>query len=320
MINSLTNMGVVIGIEVHAQLNTKIKLFSPMLIKHVKKQNTYSNDIDRGMPGTLPVINKNAIKLAIIFGKIINGKINNYITFDRKHYFYPDLPKGYQITQQNNPIIKNGFINIKTNENFKKKIKIKKANLEEDTGKILHNTQDMYSYIDYNRSGIPLLEIVTEPIITSSTEAINYLKKLHKILKTNKICKGRLELGEFRCDINISMKEKSSNKLNKRVEIKNINSFKFIKNAIEYEIKRQTNIYNENKTIKQETRCYDKHTNTTKLLRKKEFNNDYAYCTEPNIPPIYINEKLIKKIYQQHKKEIYIFSKKLLKKCNIKKK
>ena len=233
-----TLFDIIIGVEIHTQLNLKEKLFSNVTINNTTKQNINSNPIDLGMPGTLPILNLKAIYLSILFGKLIKGKIEKKIKFDRKHYFYPDLSKGYQITQKEHPLIKNGYITLSKN-----KINIRQVHLEEDTGKLYHKKNTTYSYINYNRAGIALLEIVSEPELTSKDETIEYIKKIYKILTENNICKGKLEKGEFRCDINISFKKKEEQISKNKIEIKNLNSFKSIAEAIDYEIKRQKKLY-----------------------------------------------------------------------------
>lgn len=301
---------IIMGVEIHTQLNTNYKLFSYTLINTKLKENKNSNEIDKGIPGTLPILNIKVIELAIFFGKLIKGTIENYIKFDRKHYFYPDLPKGYQITQKNFPIIKNGFITLSS----KKKIIIQQVHIEEDTGKLNHKIDQNYSYIDYNRSGIALLEIVTKPILTSRDEVIEYIKKIHKLLKRNNISKCRLEKGEFRCDINISLKKK--NIKNYKIEIKNLNSFKSIKESIDYEIKRQKKILTLKKNLTNETRYYNKLKKITYKLRKKEILHEYAYCYEPNIPIIKITKKDINTIYKKMlnlKKKCYFNNENIIK-------
>ncbi|HFL8794734.1 MAG TPA: Asp-tRNA(Asn)/Glu-tRNA(Gln) amidotransferase subunit GatB [Candidatus Azosocius sp. HAIN] len=282
-----------IGLEVHVQLNTKSKIFSTSSTKYNSKPNENISLLDIGLPGTLPVLNKNSIDMALKFGLAIKGNILPISIFDRKNYFYPDLPKGYQISQFFFPIIKNGYINI-YNNNKKKIINIDRAHLEEDAAKLSHKNN--ITEIDYNRAGIPLLEIVSKPNINSAKEASLYLKKLHNIICNIKICDGKLQEGSFRCDVNISLKEKNNKKLGKKVEIKNINSFKFVENAINYEIKRQKKLIKKKYIIIQETRLYDPIKNKTKSMRSKEESKDYRYFPDPDLLPLKINKKYIKKI------------------------
>lgn len=296
------NLIAVIGIEVHAQLNTRVKMFSTEATSYKKPANVYSNIVDRGVPGTLPSLNKEAVYLAIKLGGLLQAKISETLEFDRKHYYYQDLPKGYQITQHRNPILKNGTLLI-NDDKIIKNIIIRQAHIEEDTGKLDYNKIAKYCLIDLNRCGIPLIEIVTEPVIETSEEAVLYLKTLHNILLENNICRGRLETGEFRCDINISIQSKHSNILNNKVELKNLNSFKNVKKAIEYEIERQTTIFNStNPHIITETRLYDEEKNITVSTRKKETGYEYKYTIEPNIPSFTLSKNLIKTIINTHKK------------------
>ena len=279
-----------IGLEIHIQLNTKTKLFSNSSTKFGKKENTQISIIDLGFPGTMPSLNKEVISKAIKFGIAINGKISDIISFDRKHYFYPDLPKGYQITQKEYPIIKNGYVMLESG----KKIFILYAHIEEDAGKLIHNKHN--TSIDFNRAGIPLIEVVSSPNISNEKEAIEYLKYIHSLAKYLNISDANLEEGSFRCDVNISVKDKKSKTLGKKVEIKNINSFKFIKKSILYEIKRQINLLEKNQEILQETRSYDEKKNITFSLRSKENSEDYCFFKEPDIPSFLVSQKLIDKI------------------------
>lgn len=296
VLNIRNTLSAIIGIEVHAQLHTKIKMFSPGTTSYKKPANTYISIIDKGIPGTLPSLNKEAVYLAIKLGVLLRANISETLEFDRKHYYYQDLPKGYQITQHRSPIITNGTLLI-SNGTILKNIVIRQAHLEEDTGKLDYNKTSKYCFIDLNRCGIPLIEIVTEPIMETAEEAVLYLKTLHSILVKNNICLGRLETGEFRCDINISIKNKDTNILNNKVELKNLNSFKNIKKAIEYEIERQTLIYHStNPHIQTETRLYNEEKNITVSARIKETGYDYKYTTEPNIPSFKISKNYIQKI------------------------
>lgn len=289
--NQNNNFDIIVGIEVHAQLQTQQKIFSNENMYYKKKPNNYANLIDKSFPGTLPLLNKKAIELAIKFGKLTKSKISKSITFDRKHYFYPDLPKGYQITQQRFPIVQNGMLSI-TCGNNKKNIRIKQAHLEEDTGKLLYNKSTKYTALDLNRAGVALLEIVTEPTLTTVECVILYLRKLHTLLRKNNICAGKLEAGEFRCDINVSLKKKTDHILRNKVEIKNLNSFKCVENAIKHEILRQSKIYKSiTPYVKAETRLFDKKKNLTIVLRDKELQNEYKYTEEPNLPYVELTKK-----------------------------
>ncbi|QQG46848.1 MAG: Asp-tRNA(Asn)/Glu-tRNA(Gln) amidotransferase subunit GatB [Candidatus Azosocius agrarius] len=282
-----------IGLEVHIQLNTKSKIFSKSSTTYNTKPNINISLTDMAIPGTLPILNKNTINMALKFGIAVQGKILPISIFDRKNYFYPDLPKGYQISQFYFPIIKNGHIYI-YNKNKKKIINIDRAHLEEDAGKLSHKHNR--TEIDFNRAGIPLLEIVSKPDINSAIEAKKYLKTLHNIVCHINICDGKLQEGSFRCDVNISLKKNDDKTLGTKVEIKNINSFKFVENAINYEIKRQTNLLKKGKKITQETRLYDTTKNKTYTMRSKEDSKDYRYFPDPDLLPIKISKKYINKI------------------------
>ena len=285
----------VIGLEIHVQLNTKSKIFSSASTNFGANQNTQACAIDLGMPGVLPVLNEQAVFMAIKFGLAIGAKISNNSIFARKNYFYPDLPKGYQISQYEIPIVSGGSINIES-ENTTKKINITRAHLEEDAGKSIHDLYEDESAIDLNRAGTPLIEIVSEPEMTSANEAVQYLKKIHSLIKYLNISDGNMEEGSFRCDANISLRKSESKILGTRAEIKNINSFKFVENAINFEINRQSQILNDGGTIIQETRLYNPSKNETKSMRSKEEADDYRYFPDPDLLPVSISEKLIEEI------------------------
>ena len=285
----------IIGLEIHVQLNTKSKIFSSASTNFGANQNTQACAIDLGLPGVLPVLNEQAVFMAIKFGLAIGGKISNNSIFARKNYFYPDLPKGYQISQYEIPIVLGGSINIEF-ENKTKKINITRAHLEEDAGKSIHDLYEDESAIDLNRAGTPLIEIVSEPEMTSANEAIQYLKKIHSLIKYLDISDGNMEEGSFRCDANISLKKSGSKTLGTRAEIKNINSFKFVENAINFEINRQSQILNDGGKIIQETRLYNPSKNETKSMRSKEEANDYRYFPDPDLLPVSISKKLIEEI------------------------
>lgn len=289
----------VIGLEVHAQLITQSKLFSSSATHFGRPPNSQTSYLDAALPGTLPVLNHKAVHLAIQFGLAIEASIDTNSYFERKNYFYPDLPKGYQISQFQKPIVGPGFLRIEGPDKVQKNISILRAHLEEDAGKSLHDLNNDCTGIDLNRAGIPLLEIVTTPCIYSATEAVIYLKTLHQLLRFLGICDGNMQEGSFRCDVNISLKQKGSETLGTRVELKNLNSFRFIEKAIEYEIKRQTNLLDEGIRVRQETRLFNPDTQSTHVLRAKEDVNDYRYFTDPDLLPIFISSELLATIKQQ---------------------
>ena len=289
----------VIGLEIHAQLACKSKIFSSSSTEYGAEQNTQASLIDLGYPGVLPVLNKEAVIMAIKFGLAINARIAEYSTFARKNYFYPDLPKGYQISQYELPIVSEGYLVIEMQDGLRKKIRITRAHLEEDAGKLIHDKFQNESAIDLNRAGTPLLEIVSEPDISSPQEASAYMQKVHQIVKYLKICDGNLQEGSFRCDANVSLKPIGSPQLGTRSEIKNLNSFKFVEKAIAYEITRQEELLNDGQEIIQETRLYDSDLNETKSMRVKEEANDYRYFPDPDLLPLKIESKTIENIRSQ---------------------
>lgn len=284
----------VIGLEAHVQLSTETKLFSRASTTFGDEANTNVNLVDCGLPGVLPTVNKNAFYKAVKFGLAIDASINKVSIFDRKNYFYPDLPKGYQITQMEKPILEGGSIEINI-DGLKRKINITRAHLEEDAGKSIHEGFKGTG-IDLNRSGTPLLEIVSEPELRSSQEAVAYMKELHKIVTFLDVSDGEMSQGSLRCDANVSIRQKGETELGTRTEIKNINSFKFIEKAIEYEIKRQIAVLESKKKVEQETRLYDSIKNETRPMRSKEFANDYRYFPEPDLLPVVITDKEINDI------------------------
>lgn len=286
----------VIGLEVHTQLSTKSKIFSFAPTVFGASPNTQASEIDLGLPGTLPFLNREVINLAIKLGLSINSTINKRSIFARKNYFYPDLPKGYQITQNKFPIITGGSVNIEDEENNIKKVNITRAHLEEDAGKSTHYDEVNKSGIDLNRAGMPLLEIVTEPDLRSAKEAILFLKTLHNLVRYLDICDGNMQEGSFRCDANISMRRSENDPFGTRVEIKNINSFKFVGEALNYEIQRQTDCINHGEEINQETRLYDPSTKTTKAMRDKEDAHDYRYFADPDLPALIVEQETIDEI------------------------
>ena len=287
----------VIGLEIHVQLATFTKLFSSSPTMFGSEPNTQASEIDLGLPGVLPVLNKEAISFAIKFGCAINAKISNQVVFARKNYFYPDLPKGYQISQLDDPIVGEGKVKILLGDE-EKTIGITRAHLEEDAGKSIHDLFNESSAIDLNRAGTCLLEIVSEPDLRSANEAVEYLKKIHKIITFLGISDGNMSQGSMRCDANVSIRKFGEDKLGTRTELKNINSFKFVEKAINYEISRQIKELEKGNSIKQETRLYDSTKNTTRSMRSKEEANDYRYFPEPDLIPIRISDDLVNEIKQ----------------------
>ena len=285
----------VIGLETHVQLSTKTKLFSRASTAFGASPNTNVNLIDCGLPGVLPSVNKEAFYKAIRFGMAVNAQINQTSIFDRKNYFYADLPKGYQITQMDLPIVLGGSIDIQLEESVKT-INITRAHLEEDAGKSIHDEYDGFSAIDLNRAGTPLLEIVSEPEISSAKEAVAYMKAMHQLVTYLDVSDGNMAQGSLRCDANVSIRKKGVKELGTRTEIKNINSFKFIEKAINFEIKRQIKILEDGENVTQETRLYDSSKDETRPMRSKEFANDYRYFPEPDLLPVIISDQEIQKI------------------------
>ena len=285
----------VIGLETHVQLSTKTKLFSRASTTFGASPNTNVNLIDCGLPGVLPSVNKEAFYKAIRFGMAIDAKINQTSLFDRKNYFYADLPKGYQITQMDLPIVLGGSIDIQLEETIKT-INITRAHLEEDAGKSIHDEYDGFSAIDLNRAGTPLLEIVSEPEISDAKEAVAYMKAMHQLVTYLDVSDGNMAQGSLRCDANVSIRKKGEKELGTRTEIKNINSFKFIEKAINFEIKRQIKLLENGEIVIQETRLYDSSKDETRPMRSKEFANDYRYFPEPDLLPVVISDEEIQKI------------------------
>ena len=289
------NWETVIGLEVHVQLSTKTKLFSGASTSFGSEPNTQVDLIDLGLPGVLPVANKEAFYKAIRFGLATNAEINQVSMFDRKNYFYPDLPKGYQITQMEKPIVGKGSIVINV-DGDEKLINITRAHLEEDAGKSIHDLFDGETGIDLNRAGTPLLEIVSEPEISSAKEAVAYFKAIHQLVTFLDICDGNMSQGSMRCDVNVSVKKYDDDVLGTRAEIKNINSFKFIERAIHFEVVRQIKLLEKGESIVQETRLYDSVKNETRSMRSKEAANDYRYFPEPDLLPVVISDNELEEI------------------------
>ena len=289
----------VIGLEVHVSLSTASKLFSGTASKFGADPNTQANVFDLAMPGTLPVLNEEALKMAVKFGLAIGAQIGKQSVFDRKNYFYPDLPKGYQVTQLDYPTVGKGSISITLEVGSEKVIGITRAHIEENAGKSLHDEFSDESGIDLNRAGEPLLEIVSEPEITDAKEAVAYLKKLHSIVRYLDISDAIMAQGSMRCDVNVSIRKQGENKLGTRTEIKNINSFRFVEKAINSEIQRQQEIIEDGGSITQETRRYDSTKDITTSMRSKEIANDYRYFPEPDLLPVKIDDTYITSIEQE---------------------
>ncbi|GAA7425908.1 Asp-tRNA(Asn)/Glu-tRNA(Gln) amidotransferase subunit GatB [Helicobacter pylori] len=284
----------VIGLEVHVQLNTKTKIFCSCSTSFGESPNSNTCPVCLGLPGALPVLNKEVVKKAIQLGTAIEANINQYSIFARKNYFYPDLPKAYQISQFELPIVSDGKLEIDTKEGTKI-VRIERAHMEEDAGKNIH--EGSYSLVDLNRACTPLLEIVSKPDMRNSEEAIAYLKKLHAIVRFIGISDANMQEGNFRCDANVSIRPKGDEKLYTRVEIKNLNSFRFIAKAIEYEIERQSTAWESghyNEEVVQETRLFDTNKGITLSMRNKEESADYRYFKDPDLYPVFIDEKLLK--------------------------
>lgn len=285
-----------IGLEIHCQIISNSKLFSESSTKFGGEPNTHVSFFDAGFPGQLPLINEYCIEQAIKTGLGLNATINKTSIFDRKHYFYADLPTGYQITQQFYPIVSNGYLEITDEEGNPKKIRIEKLHVEQDAGKLTHDMHPLKSMVDFNRAGVALMEIVSKPDITSPYEAGEYIKKMRALVRYLGTCDGNMDEGSMRCDINISLHPKDTDTLGTRTETKNVNSVKFAMQAIEYEANRQMQILEEGGTISQETRLFDANTGTTRTMRSKENAIDYRYFPDPDIMPLVLSDELINKI------------------------
>ena len=283
----------VIGLEIHSQLSTKSKIFSGASTSFGAEPNTQACAVDLGLPGVLPVLNKEAVMMALRFGLAVNAKINQHSIFARKNYFYPDLPKGYQISQFEIPIVGQGEIEISIAEGDTKMIGITRAHLEEDAGKSIHDLYKDFTAIDLNRAGTPLLEIVSEPDMSNAKEAVAYAKKIHALVQYIGICDGNMQEGSFRCDANVSIRKKGAKELGTRTELKNINSFKFLEKAINLEVVRQQDTLEDGEEVVQETRLYDDMKNETRSMRSKEEANDYRYFPDPDLLPVDIDDELL---------------------------
>jgi aspartyl-tRNA(Asn)/glutamyl-tRNA(Gln) amidotransferase subunit B len=288
----------VIGLEVHVQLATKTKIFSGASTAFGAEPNTQACAIDLAMPGTLPVLNKQAVHYAVMFGLAIDAEIGKESAFERKNYFYPDLPKGYQTTQLEKPIVGRGHVEIELDDGSKKSIRIHHAHLEEDAGKSLHegNFRHGVSGIDLNRAGTPLIEIVSEPDMTSAEEAVAFAKKLHSIVTSIGICDGEMSQGSLRFDVNVSVKPSGSETLGTRTETKNLNSFKFMEEAIAREVERQIDLIEDGGTVVQETRLYNGETKVARSMRSKEEANDYRYFPCPDLLPVIVSDETIEQL------------------------
>ncbi len=285
----------IIGLEIHAQLLTQSKIFSAAATRYGAQPNTQACAVDIALPGVLPVMNMDAARKAVKFGLAIGATINHHSVFARKNYFYPDLPKGYQISQYELPIVGHGHVTIDV-DGETKRIGITRAHLEEDAGKSLHEDFHGQTGIDLNRAGTPLLEIVSEPDMRSAAEAVAYLKKIHELVRYLEICDGNMQEGSFRCDANISIRPKGKEEFGTRAELKNINSFRFVEKAIEYEIERQIDILEGGGKVIQETRLYDSDKDETRSMRSKEEANDYRYFPDPDLPPMELDDSLIEEV------------------------
>jgi aspartyl-tRNA(Asn)/glutamyl-tRNA(Gln) amidotransferase subunit B len=290
------NWEAVIGLEVHCQLLTKSKIFSGAATAYGAAPNTQADGVTLGLPGVLPVLNREALQMAVKFGLAIDAQVAERCVFARKHYFYPDLPKGYQISQYELPVVARGHLDIELTGGVSKRIGITRAHMEEDAGKSLHEGFVGQSGIDLNRAGTPLIEIVSEPDIRSSAEAVAYLKKLHQLVVYLGICDGNMQEGSFRCDANVSVRRKGTEKFGTRTETKNINSFRYVEKAIEYEIERQIEVLESGGKIVQETRLFNPDTGETRTMRTKEDANDYRYFPDPDLLPVVVTAADIARI------------------------
>ena len=286
----------VIGLEVHTQLLTKSKLFSGASTQFGALPNTQANLVDLAYPGVLPVLNKEAVRMAVKLGLAIGASVAPHSVFARKNYFYPDLPKGYQISQYELPVVAKGHLDIELDDGTVKRIGITRAHLEEDAGKSLHEGFGNQTAVDLNRAGTPLLEIVSEPDMRSAKEAVAYLKKLHSLVMYLGICDGNMQEGSFRCDANVSVRRKGEPKFGTRAELKNINSFRFVEKAINYEVARQIELIEGGGKVVQETRLYDSDKDETRSMRAKEEANDYRYFPDPDLLPLDIAPQLIEEV------------------------
>jgi aspartyl-tRNA(Asn)/glutamyl-tRNA(Gln) amidotransferase subunit B len=292
----MSNWEVVIGLEIHAQLATKSKIFSGSPTAYGAPPNTQADLVDLAYPGVLPVLNARAVQMAVKFGLAIDATVARRSVFARKNYFYPDLPKGYQISQYELPVVARGTLNVMLDDGSVKSVGITRAHLEEDAGKSLHEGLAHATGIDLNRAGTPLLEIVSEPDMRSAKEAVAYMKKIHTLVRYLEICDGNMQEGSFRCDANVSVRPKGQEKFGTRAEIKNLNSFRFVEKAIQYEVARQVELIESGGKVVQETRLYDSDKDETRSMRSKEEANDYRYFPDPDLLPVVIDELFIEAV------------------------
>ena len=286
---------VVIGLEIHAQLATHSKIFSSAPTAYGAAPNTQANVVDLGFPGVLPVLNEEAVRLAVMFGLAIDADITRHSVFARKNYFYPDLPKGYQISQLDLPIVAGGQVVIEGDSGEPKVVELTRAHLEEDAGKSLHENFQNLSGIDLNRAGTPLLEIVSEPQLSSAAEAARYMRTIHELVRYIGISDGNMQEGSFRCDANVSIR-RPGEPLGTRAEIKNLNSFRFIERASNYEVERQADILEAGGEVVQETRLYDADADETRAMRSKEEANDYRYFPDPDLLPVVLSDEYVESV------------------------
>ena len=287
---------VVIGLEIHTQLATRSKIFSGAATAYGAEPNTQACLVDLGYPGVLPVLNEEVVRMACMFGLAVNAEIAPRSVFARKNYFYPDLPKGYQISQYELPIVETGSLMIHGDGGGEKRIGITRAHLEEDAGKSIHEGLDRHSGIDLNRAGTPLLEIVSEPDLRSAAEAVAYMRKIHTIVRYLGISDGNMQEGSFRCDANVSLRPQGQKELGTRTELKNLNSFRFVEKAINFEIERQTDLLEDGGKVVQETRLYDSDKDETRPMRSKEEANDYRYFPDPDLLPVELDAAYIESV------------------------
>ncbi|MCG5514798.1 MULTISPECIES: Asp-tRNA(Asn)/Glu-tRNA(Gln) amidotransferase subunit GatB [unclassified Ectothiorhodospira] len=286
----------VIGLEIHAQLSTRSKIFSGASTAYGAEPNTQACAVDLGLPGVLPVLNEKAVAMAVKLGLAIDAQITPRSVFARKNYFYPDLPKGYQISQYELPVVGRGHLDIELDDDETRTIGVTRAHLEEDAGKSLHEDFHGMTGIDLNRAGTPLLEIVSEPDMRSSREAVAYMKKMHSLVRYLGICDGNMQEGSFRCDANVSVRRKGTEKFGTRTEIKNLNSFRFLEKAIEFEVERQIDVLEGGGAVVQETRLFDPDKGETRSMRSKEEANDYRYFPDPDLLPLDIDSTFIEQV------------------------
>ncbi len=288
----------VIGLEIHTQLATRSKIFSAASTKYGAEPNTQACAVDLGLPGVLPVLNAEVVRMAASFGLATHSTVAPRSVFARKNYFYPDLPKGYQISQFELPIVHDGYLDIELEDGATKRIGITRAHLEEDAGKSLHGSFQGMTGIDLNRAGTPLLEIVSEPEMSSAKEAVAYMKKIHSLVRYLDISDGNMQEGSFRCDANVSVRPRGQEELGTRTEIKNINSFRFVEQAINYEVERQIMVIESGGSVTQETRLFDPDKHETRPMRSKEEANDYRYFPDPDLLPVELDAAFIESVRQ----------------------